>query len=105
MLATNSNACESQVNCKDAGSFDQSSSATFSTSDLGTFSQQFEDATGASGNYFSDTLAIGQITIRNQTMGLANQSTLQYGLCRFYSIDSFLCLMHESPKEFHFSVG
>lgn len=38
------------------------------------------DGSGAVGNYFTDSIAIGSVSITNQTLGLAARSAGGYGI-------------------------
>jgi hypothetical protein len=67
-----SSACK-QGNCGD-GSFDSSKSSSFQKVAPG-FNVSYGDGTVDTGDYFTDIVGLGSITIRNMTMGLANVAT------------------------------
>jgi hypothetical protein len=60
-------------NCAD-GSFDSSQSSSFHKVAPG-FNVSYGDGTVDTGDYFTDVVGLGGITIRNMTMGLANVAT------------------------------
>ena len=67
--AVDSSSCQ-QNNCND-GSFDSSKSSSFQFFASG-FNISYGDGTVDSGEYFTDVVGLGNITIKDMTMGLAN---------------------------------
>ncbi|OAA73433.1 Peptidase A1 [Cordyceps fumosorosea ARSEF 2679] len=62
------------------GSFTSSKSTTFTAFDEGTFQIQYVDKSSAKGSYFLDTFQIGGATVKNLTMGLAEETDIPFGL-------------------------
>lgn len=57
-----------------------SKSSTFQSFDEGTFQIQYVDKSSASGAYFLDSFQLGGVTVKNLTMGLAEETDIPYGL-------------------------
>lgn len=73
--APNSTVCSSQGDpCSLSGTYDSSASSTYSfvSSD---FNISYADNSGASGDYVTDTLHIGDTTLQNFQFGVGFQST------------------------------
>ncbi|OAQ96517.1 hypothetical protein LLEC1_07439 [Akanthomyces lecanii] len=62
------------------GSFTSSKSSTFQAFDEGTFQIQYVDKSSAKGSYFLDSFQLGGVTIKNLTMGLAEETDVPFGL-------------------------
>ena len=62
------------------GAFDSSRSSSFKDIGKDQFQIQYEDNSQISGDYITDTLGVGQTTVRNLTMGLATQATRPFGI-------------------------
>jgi hypothetical protein len=61
--------------------FDPDESSTYETVDRGGFDITYLDQTGASGDYFTDNISLGNsINVTNVQMGLAEKSTNNVGL-------------------------
>lgn len=60
--------------------FDSSKSSTFKVVGKGEFNIQYEDNSGATGDYVTDTFSIGGASIKTLEMGLAYNVTLDSGL-------------------------
>lgn len=67
-----------QGNCYD--SFSSSNSSSYRVSVSNEFNVTYGDGTGAAGDLFTDDLVVGDVTLTNQTMGLATTSDIAYGL-------------------------
>lgn len=65
-------------NCLD--SFDSSGSSTYQNAAAGAFGVSYGDGTSASGDFFTDVISIGGISVKNQTIGLASDSDIPQGL-------------------------
>ena len=72
MPSISSSSCK-QGNCGD-GSFDSSKSSSFQIVAPG-FNVSYGDGTVDTGDYFTDVVGLGNITIQNMTMGLADVTT------------------------------
>ena len=65
------------------GEFDETKSSTFvpvGPQGQSAFNISYEDHSGDSGDYFNDTLAIGEAVLSNMTMGLALHADTSYGI-------------------------
>ncbi|TVY59715.1 putative aspartic-type endopeptidase opsB [Lachnellula suecica] len=62
------------------GTFDHSSSSTFSVVEQDGFNISYVDGTGVAGDYFSDMFAIGGATVKGLEMGLASSGTIGQGI-------------------------
>jgi hypothetical protein len=60
--------------------FDAGSSTTYETVGEGTFEIAYVDETGASGDYFTDNVSIGGMSIKGLQMGIAANSTCNWGM-------------------------
>ncbi len=76
--SASSETCQSKIGCP-LGEFSANESSTFilGKSD---FNGSYGDGNGVSGNFFTDVLQIGNITITNMTIGLANRTTQGSGI-------------------------
>lgn len=77
-----SDACQQSPDaCQQLGAFDDAQSSTFvQISEDDAFQIQYQDNSGVIGDYFNDTLTIGKTTLKNMTMGLAQQATRELGI-------------------------
>ena len=75
--SSDSDACpQDSPDCQTFGEFDETQSSTFvpvGPQGQSAFNVSYEDNSAAFGNYFNDTLRIGETVINNMTMGLALQ--------------------------------
>ncbi|KJZ77576.1 hypothetical protein HIM_03300 [Hirsutella minnesotensis 3608] len=79
------------------GTFDPSMSNTFDSAGNSPFVIAYQDQSSTSGEYFKDQIALGDITLRNFTMGLGIKSTIAYGLAGVgYSSDEAAVQTSES---------
>ncbi|OAA55024.1 aspartic-type endopeptidase [Niveomyces insectorum RCEF 264] len=62
------------------GSFDQDSSTTFNVIGQDEFSIAYVDGSHANGDYFTDVFTIGGSTVTNMTMGLGQDTDINFGL-------------------------
>lgn len=62
------------------GSFSALRSSTFTLASANTFNISYVDGTGAIGDYFQDSFAIGDFTLSNFEMGLARSTTIGTGI-------------------------
>ncbi|KAJ3474604.1 hypothetical protein NLG97_g9768 [Lecanicillium saksenae] len=62
------------------GAFTSSKSSTFKAFDEGSFEIQYVDQSSARGAYFLDSFQLGGVTVKNLTMGLAEETDIPYGL-------------------------
>ncbi|TQV96962.1 hypothetical protein V2A60_000402 [Cordyceps javanica] len=69
-----------QSNGCSKGSFTSSKSSTFTPYDEGSFEIQYVDKSSAKGAYFLDNFQLGGSTIKNLTMGLAEETDIPFGL-------------------------
>ena len=60
------------------GSFDRNKSSTFRTLNTGDFDIDYADDSEADGIYFTDTMSIGDASVSNLTMALANYTDMQF---------------------------
>src|SRR5271154_3562475 len=59
---------------------DPSKSSTFKVIEVGGFNVMYEENTGSSGDYVSDTFTIGGATIKSLQMGLAYNTSIPTGI-------------------------
>ncbi|MCJ1394695.1 hypothetical protein MMC18_007575 [Xylographa bjoerkii] len=79
--ATNADVClQNPQSCSVFGAFNPNTSTTFVDVAPGQFQISYVDNSGVTGDYINDTVAIGKTTIKQQTMGLATQSTRALGI-------------------------
>ena len=84
MLSTDSNVCQQDYPsaCQSLGEFDETKSSTFvpvGPQGQSAFNLSFPGIT-QSGDYFNDTLMIGETVIYNMTMGLGLQADTTFGM-------------------------
>lgn len=77
--STTSDVCQVR-DCRVFGQFDASSSTSFTDVARNAFQISYVDGSGVTGDYFSDALRIGRVTLRNQTMGLAINASRSLGI-------------------------
>jgi Eukaryotic aspartyl protease len=65
-----------------AGAFDQTKSETFESIASPPFQIQYADGQNYLGTYFLDTFGVGDVTIKNMTMALAEQSQGHAGISK-----------------------
>ncbi|RFU34494.1 hypothetical protein B7463_g1875, partial [Scytalidium lignicola] len=85
LLSSDADLCSDPSEQDSAGggcstTFDQTKSSSFKVVSQGSFEIQYQDNSGASGDYVSDNFKIGDITIKALEMGLANLTTIPSGL-------------------------
>lgn len=62
------------------GAVTSSQSSTFQQGQEGTFKIKYVDESSASGQYFRDNFQLGGVTVKNLTMGLAEETDIPFGL-------------------------
>ena len=79
--AITSDVCSQGQGACPGGAFDPTSSSTFTGNVANSqFSISYEDGSGVAGDYFNDTLTIGQTSLKNMTMGLATTASRSLGI-------------------------
>ena len=93
MTAASAEYClESESGCI-GGTYDPQQSSTYRLVDSGGFQIQYVDNTGSSGDYISDRIDIGGVTITGQQMGLALETTIGTGIIGVgFSADEAVCV-------------
>lgn len=80
MTETEADYClEQEGNCI-GGTFDPLQSSSYNVVDAGGFAIQYVDNSASQGDYFTDTLSIGGISLEKQQMGLAIETTIGTGI-------------------------
>ena len=77
--ATSSDLCRSSDGCP-LGGFDPTKSLTYQAISYGDFNISYADGTSESGDFFSDSVSIGNAGVKNLTVALANTATPPGGL-------------------------
>ena len=78
-----SDACldpEGQQECQLFGQYDSSRSSSFQLLARDEFQIQYQDNSAIQGDYITETLAMGDTTVQNLTMGLATQASRAFGI-------------------------
>lgn len=93
--SVDSNACiEEQEFCQVYGQYDASLSSTYVEYAHG-FEISYEDNSAVAGDYINETLAIGNIVIKDLTMGLALQASRPFGIMGVgYDADESIAATH-----------
>ena len=78
--ATSSDICSQGPGACPAGAFDPTQSSTFKDIGRGSFSISYQDNSGVTGDYINDVVGIGNVNLKNITMGLATQATRGEGI-------------------------
>ena len=78
----NSDACgQDPTFCQQYGAYDEAKSSTFQPiGQRGDFAISYQDNSGVQGDYFNDTLAIGNTGIKDMTMAVAQQASRPFGI-------------------------
>lgn len=99
------------------GLFDSTASSTYNVEYAGAFDISYLDGTGASGDYSTDTVIIGNITLTNQTFGVANVSRNVFSglmgvswpyneaICNSYINDTLACPVYPTVVDSMVSQG
>ena len=67
--------CTAGDNACTFGTYDSTASSTYAPVDQGTFAIQYGDGSENQGDYISDVVTIGGVTVKNVTLGLALESS------------------------------
>ena len=78
--AINSNICSQGQGACPEGAFDKSRSSTFNTVGTNAFSISYQDNSGVTGDLVNDVVGIGNVNLKNITMGLAFQASRPEGI-------------------------
>lgn len=83
------------------GLFNASASSTYNVEYPGAFNISYVDGSGASGDYSTDTVIIGNVTVTNQTFGVANVSiNNNQGLIGVsFPLDEAYCSTYEQQND------
>lgn len=92
MTATGDSFCQqNQFNCA-GGTFTSAQSSTYKVVVPGGFNITYVDTTGSSGDFFTDQLSIGGITLNSLQMGLATSTTIGTGIIGVgFAADESVC--------------
>jgi len=90
--------CQGSSQPCNEGAFDQSSSSTYKIVDPGAFNISYVDGTSATGDYFTDNFHIGNITVKNQQMGLATDTDIPAGIMGVgYDVNEAILAVQTTP--------
>ncbi len=78
--STRSDICSQGEDACPAGAFDSSRSSSFNDIARDAFSISYQDNSGVTGDYFSDIVGIGNVALKNITMGLATSASRSEGI-------------------------
>lgn len=103
MTASDAAFCQGSNNACVGGTFDSKQSSTFTVVQQGGFSIQYVDNTGSSGDYFTDAISLGGVTLSEQQMGLATDTTIGTGIIGLgFSSNEAVCTL--SPCDTYPSI-
>ena len=78
--AVNSDVCSQGQDACSEGAFDPDRSSSFKDIAPNAFSISYQDNSGVTGDYFSDIVGLGNVALKNITMGLATQASRAEGI-------------------------
>lgn len=102
--SSDSDACPQASDCRTYGEFDETKSSTFvpvGPQGQSAFNITYDDNSGASGDYFNDTLRIGETLITNMSMGLASQADYPFMGVLGIGYDSDESIAQDDPNDIY----
>ncbi|KAL9048935.1 MAG: hypothetical protein Q9162_007476 [Coniocarpon cinnabarinum] len=88
--------CQENGGCQ-GGAFDPSRSSSYHVVDQGGFSIQYVDNSYSQGDYFTDDITVGGVTINGQEMGLATDTSIGTGILGVgFTADESICAQNQA---------
>ena len=105
MTESNATFCKQEEDACIGGTFDPTQSSTYKLVQQGAFQVQYVDNSGSEGDYFSDNINIGGVTVTGQQMGLAKRTTIGTGIVGVgFAQDESVCAQSEGPCQTYPSI-
>ena len=94
-----SDACKAQPDqCQLYGSLNNATDSTFNDVDPGAFNISYVDNSGSTGDYIEDTVVLGNVTLKNMTLGFATSASNVTGIMGVgYAADEAIVQQGKAP--------